>query len=217
MPTARVLLVDDQPIVSDALAKALRELPEMTVVDTTTSGEEAVVLARRHSTTLIVLGLSFPGPSMFDVARAIKSELPNVRIAFLAGRVTDSCIGNAIEVDAVGFIDKAETLENVVLAIREVARGGTYFSPNVRDRLAVSPDAKLISSKRQTRRSILSPRELEVLRHIAGGLSAKEVASVLHISERTVNNHRTNLMNKLDIHDRVALARYALREGIVSL
>ncbi len=217
MNTTSVLLVDDQSLVSYALSHALSELPDVEVVGVTTMGEEAVALATLHKPQLVLLDAAMTGFSAFDTAKAIQGGSPGVKIAFLTTRVTDSNIDEAIKVDAVGYIDKSETIENVVDAILQIARGEMYFSPSVRKRLGISPGANLRTAKMQTRRSTLSPRELEVLRNIACGLSAKEVASVLHISERTVNNHRTNLMNKLDIHDRVALARYALREGLATL
>jgi DNA-binding NarL/FixJ family response regulator len=108
---------------------------------------------------------------------------------------------------------KSDSPDEVVNAIQAVTMGRTYYSPSVRERLPES----MRNSSGESRLSSLSPREMETLRYIARGMSKKEIAPQMHISVKTVDKHVTQLMAKLDIHDRVELARYALREGLVEL
>jgi DNA-binding NarL/FixJ family response regulator len=102
----------------------------------------------------------------------------------------------------------------VVKAVRTVAAGGVYFSPEVQARIVVDSNGARLAAAGTTRASTLTARELEVLRYIARGLSKKDIAGIMHLSVKTVDNHSTSLMTKLNIHDRVELARYAIREGL---
>jgi DNA-binding NarL/FixJ family response regulator len=111
-------------------------------------------------------------------------------------------------------VTKGEPPEVVLSAVRTVAGGGVYFSPQVQERLVVDSTGVHLAAEGATRASTLTSREMEVLRYIARGLSKKDIAAIMHLSVKTVDNHSTSLMSKLNIHDRVELARYAIREGL---
>lgn len=113
-----------------------------------------------------------------------------------------------------GYLVKTDTLDGVIEAIRSAASGKKYFSPEVRSRFVLNAGGASPDDRHQTLLSKLSSRELEVLRHLARGMSKKEVARTIHLSPHTVDKHASNLMKKLDIHDRVELARFAFREGL---
>ena len=113
-----------------------------------------------------------------------------------------------------GYLTKAEPVQNIVRAVREVAGGAAYFSPEVRARLVIDSAGVSIAAQGATRAAQLSGRELEVLRYVARGMANKEVAATMHVACRTVDHHVARVMQKLDIHGRVDLARYAVREGL---
>ena len=126
----------------------------------------------------------------------------------------DRYIEEALAVEASGYVTKDEPPESIVNAIRAAASGAVYFSPSVQARLVVHGDRVRLAHQKISRISTLTRRELETLRYIARGLSKKEVAGIMHIGVKTVDHHSTALMRKLDIHDRVSLARFAIREGL---
>ncbi len=208
-----VMLVDDHGLVRDSLAAWLHAQPDLTVVATAPTAEDGLNGALEHRPDIIVFDIDMPGRISFDVAKTLRSRLPNTRIAFLSAFFHDHYIEQALSVEAAGYITKGESPDTVAQAIRTISAGGAYFSPEVQDRIVVDSRGVHLGTAK-TRASTLSPRELEVLRYIARGLSKKEIGATMHISVKTVDNHSTSLMAKLDLHDRVELTRFAIREGL---
>jgi DNA-binding NarL/FixJ family response regulator len=150
----------------------------------------------------------------FDAAKTIGTQCPHTRIVFLSAFFHDRYIEQAMAVQAWGYITKGEPEEAVVKAIHNVSAGVACFSPEVQRRIVVDAQGARLARKKQSRASTLSERELEVLRYLARGMTKKGIARTMHLSVNTVNRHTTNIMTKLDIHDRVELARFAIREGL---
>jgi DNA-binding NarL/FixJ family response regulator len=209
-----VLLADDHALVRDSLATWLRTAGDMKVLGEVGSADEAVAVAVRERPDVVLLDIDMPGLLAFDAVRTIRSRCPETRIVMLSGFFNDRYIEDALAAEASGYITKSEPPEAVLKAIRTVAGGGVYFSPEVQARILVDSNGARLSKEGVTRASALTPRELEVLRYIARGLSKKDIAGIMHLSVKTVDNHSTSLMTKLNIHDRVELARYAIREGL---
>lgn len=210
-----VLLVDDHALVRETLANWLRAAGDVSVVAEVGSADEAVAEAIRHKPDVVVTDIDMPGLLVFDAIRTIKSRCPRTRVLVLSAFWHDRYIEEALSVEAAGYVTKGEGPDVVTKAIRLAAGGGTYFSPEVQSRIIVDSDGvRLSKPQATTRASTLTPRELEVLRYIAKGLSKREIAEIMHLSVKTVDNHSTSLMNRLNIHDRVELARYAIREGL---
>jgi len=209
-----VLLADDHALVRDSLATWLRTAGDMKVLGEVGSADEAVAIAIRERPDVVLLDIDMPGLLAFDAVRTIRSRCPDTRIVMLSGFFNDRYIEDALAAEASGYITKSEPPEAVLKAIRTVAGGGVYFSPEVQARILVDSNGARLSREGVTRASALTPRELEVLRYIARGLSKKDIAGIMHLSVKTVDNHSTSLMTKLNIHDRVELARYAIREGL---
>ena len=155
-----------------------------------------------------------PNLNCFDASSRIISLVKHVNIIFLSAFVYDHYIDSALAVGAKGYLSKSDSIQTVILAIEQVVNGQVYFSEQVKDRLVIDKKPSTRSSNTKTRLSSLSPRELEVLGYIAQGKSTKQVASVMNISAKTVESHTTKLMNKLDLHNRVELTRFAIREQI---
>jgi DNA-binding NarL/FixJ family response regulator len=212
--TIKVLLTDDHSLVREALGERLNREQHLNVVGTACDADEAIILTKAQAPDVVVMDIDMPGLLCFDAAKTILSMDSKTSIIFLSAFFNDRYIEQALAVKARGYITKREPPEVVVAAITEVAQGGVYFSDDVRDRLIVDGSGISLAGTDKTRASMLTPRELEVLRYIARGMTKKEIASTMHISVKTVENHSGSLMNKLDVHDRVALARYAIREGL---
>jgi DNA-binding NarL/FixJ family response regulator len=196
------------------LCERLQREPDFAVLEPAGSADEAVATAFETKPDVILMDVDMPGLNCFDAARRIHSIRPETRIVFLSAFASDRYIEQALGVNAGGYMTKCETPEAVVAAVREVALGGVHFSDEVRARLVVEDQGARLASPGHPRLSRLTPRELEVLRYIASGLTQKVIAATMSVSIKTVENHCTNLMNKLDIHDRVELTRFAIREGI---
>ena len=159
--------------------------------------------------------IDMPGLSSFDAARSLQQLSPDTRTVFLSGFWHDQYIQAALGVQAMAYITKSEPPQRMIEALRSVAMGRTYYSPEVRERIVVGVKGVDLKSKGTTRLDQLTKRELETLRYLARGLSKKNTAVTMHLSVKTIDKHATSLMRKLDIHDRVELARYAIREGLV--
>jgi DNA-binding NarL/FixJ family response regulator len=210
----RVLVVDDHALLRTTLVERLRREPGLSVVGTANNADQAIERVMECVPDIILLDVDMPGLSSFEAARTIAWMRPESRIIFVSGFFHDRYIEQALEVKARGYVTKIEPPETIIEAVREVAAGGVYFSGDVRSRIVIEPGGTRLAEEATSRASTLTVRELEVLRYIARGLSKKEIANIMHISVKTVDRHSANLMTKLAIHDRVELARFAIREGL---
>lgn len=213
----RVMLVDDHTLLRETLRDRLSNEMDIEVVGLAASAEEAVRLMRDVEPDVVVMDIDMPGRLCFDAARDIVAMSPDTRIVYLSAFFSDRYIEDALAAHALSYVTKDEPPARVIDAVREAARGVAYFSPNVQSRLIVGANNRLSLDKQgelSTKVSTLTRRELEMLRYLARGMSKKEIASTIHRSYGTVDKHVEKLMAKLDIHDRVELARFAIREGL---
>ncbi len=209
-----ILLADDHALVREAVRSRLEAEPDLHVVGIAGSADEAMTEALRCRPDIVLMDIDMPGMVCFDAALTIKAQCPDTRIIFLSAFFHDRFIEDALSVEASGYVTKDEPPEVVIQAIRSAASGLAYFSPKVQSRIVVDTHGARLSGGPKSRASTLTPRELEVLRYIARGLSKKEIAKDLEVSVKTIDHHSVSLMKKLDLHDRVELARYAIREGL---
>ena len=213
----KILLVDDHTLMRETLRDRINQEQDLEVVGSASSADEAVELAGQLSPDVVVMDIDMPGRLCFDAACDIVAMSPEVRMVYLSAFFNDRYIRDALRAHAVSYLTKDESPEVVVDAIRQAAEGLAYFSPNVRDRLVVGPDNTITledDGSPTTKTDMLTRRELEMLRYLARGMSKKEIAATIHRSYGTVDKHVEKLMNKLDIHDRVELTRFAIREGV---
>jgi DNA-binding NarL/FixJ family response regulator len=211
----RILLVDDHTFICELLTTVLSRSARWEVVGAVRDARRAVETARCLQPDLLVLDIEMPGLSVFEALKTIRREQPGIKAVFLSAYLSDHYISQALACEAKAFVAKDEPLEALVDAVTRVADGGSYFSPAVRTRLVVGPRGVSLAARSRSRAETLTPRELEILCYIAQGLAKKEIAELLYISPKTVDQHCCHLMAKLDIHDRVHLTRYAIREGLV--
>ena len=214
MEAIRILLVDDHTLVRDALSQQLSELSEFEIVGRASEAGEAMEVAFEMVPDVIVMDIDMPGMICFDAVDRIKSRLQDVAVIFLTGSFNDHYIESALKVGAAGYLHKSEPTKTLAMAIREVAAGGEFFTEEVRARVVSKKGGMTPDDGAKLRGETLTEREVEVLRYLARGLAKKEIASLMHLSPKTIESHSSRLMGKLDIHDRVELARYAIREGL---
>lgn len=209
-----VLVVDDHAMVRQMLMNRLDREPDITVVAGVSNADDAITEAIRLKPDIVLMDIDMPGMLCFDAAKTIGTQCLETRVVFLSAFFHDRYIEQAMGVQAWGYITKSEPEEAVVKAVHNVAAGVAYFSPEVQGRIVVDAQGARLARKKQSRASTLSERELEVLRYLARGMAKKDIARTMHLSVNTVNRHTANIMTKLDMHDRVELARFAIREGL---
>ena len=210
----KVMIVDDHALVRDVLAERLAAETDIEVVATAPDAGTAVQLVREHGPDVVLMDIDMPGASPFEVAARLRIEAPALKLIFLSAFINDQYIDQALKVQAQGYLSKEEPAAEVIEAIRRAVRGATRFSKAVRDRIILEPGGVRLASRPASRINLLTSREREVLGYLAAGMPKKEIARLLDISPKTVEKHCDHVMDKLDIHDRVKLARYAIREGL---
>jgi DNA-binding NarL/FixJ family response regulator len=213
----RILIVDDHALVRESLASRLSAEPDLEVVGTAPNADHTMRQVRETSPDVVLLDIDMPGLNCFDAASRLTRSHPDVHILYLSAFWNDRYIEQALATNASGYLTKLEPPSKVITAIRKIAEGDIVFSQEVRSRIVVGEGGFQLAKPQQTPLSSLTPREHEVLRYLAGGLSRRRIASTMHISEKTVAAHAGSIMNKLGIHDRVELTRYAIREGLAQL
>lgn len=213
--TIKVVLVDDHALVRQALGALLSQSADIVPVADCPDADQAIAACISLRPDVVVMDIDMPGIAAFDAAQIIAARVPGAKILFLSAFTHDRYIEAAIKGGALGYITKNEPPEHVAKAIRTVASGKAYFSPEVQSRLVIDSDGVHLEAKVKSRVNQLTARELEVLRYIARGMAKKEIAKTMHLSVKTVENHSASIMNRLDIHDRVELTRFAIREGLV--
>lgn len=209
-----VVLADDHALVRDTLCERLSR-EGMEVVALASSSDRAVALASSDPPDVLVLDIDMPGMSAFQAAREVRRASPSTRVIFLSAFVHDCYVEQALEVGASGYLTKTHPPQAIVDAIRKVKEGGASFSSEVLARMVIDRDGVRLPNGPRSRLGLLTDREREVLSYVAKGLSQRQVARLAGISIKTVQHHIMRVMDKLEIHDRVELARFAIREGVV--
>ena len=210
----RILLVDDHALVRDGVSVRLQQEEDFAIVGLANDASEAISMMADRRPDVVLMDIDMPGLSCFEAARAIHAQWPGARIIFLSAFLNDRYVEEALRVRARGYLTKSEPPAALIAAIRTVQAGGMYFSDDGRARLVVSDEGVALAHEAKTKASTLTRRETEILRYLARGLAKKEIAALTHVSIKTVETHTHPLMNKLDLHDRVALTRFAIREGL---
>jgi DNA-binding NarL/FixJ family response regulator len=205
----RVVLADDHVLVRQGL-RSLLEREKFQVVAEASDGQELIRLAETHHPDIAVLDISMPTLNGIDAARELARSSPQTKVILLTQHEEEQYIHEALEVGVKGYVLKSQVASDLVHAMQQVSRGGIYLSPGVSRAVM---DAYRSKSERPS--DPLSGRERQVLQLIAEGKSTKDVASLLGISVKTAESHRSRLMQKLDIHETASLVRYAVRRGLV--
>ncbi len=216
MNQIKTLLADDHTIVREGLRGLLAVDDGIEVVGEARDGREAVEMTKLHRPDVVVMDIAMPVLNGIEAARQIHALLPATKIIILSAHSDDAYIDRAIEIGAAGFLVKQTSAQILAKTIKKVAAGGVYYSPSIAKRVErqyrkAGQTGGLASAKATD----LTAREREVIQLVAEGHANKQVASTLNISIKTVEKHRQNLMDKLDIHDTAGLTRYAIARGII--
>ena len=213
--TIRILLADDHEVVRDGIRGVLEKQPDFEIVGVTGDGRDAIERVRRGKVDVVVMDVNMPHVTGMEATRQIKAISPEVKILTLSVHSQGPVIAQMIRAGASGYLPKTCATQELVEAIRAVMQGRTYISSDVLD--AVTDYLRMDSDTSRQPSPHLTPREREVLALIADGKSTKEISQCLNLSERTVEFHRHNIMDKLEMRSVAELTKYAVREGLTSL
>lgn len=213
-----VLLADDHTVVRQGLRALLIAEEDIEVVGEAETGRQAVQLAKKLLPDVVVMDIAMPLLNGLEATRQIVRDIPSTRVLILSSYSDDEYVQQLTEAGAVGYLIKQTAAGDLLKAIRETHKGGAFFSPTISKRLMDYYRESFLSGKpvRKTCEKLTS-RELEVLQLIAEGKANKQIAAELCISIKTVEKHRQQVMNKLNIHDIAGLTRYAISKGIIEI
>jgi DNA-binding NarL/FixJ family response regulator len=213
----RVLIADDQRVVRDGLTMLVGLIGDIEVVGTAADGIEAVAAATREHPDIVLMDLRMPGMDGAEATRQIRSALPETQVLVLTTYADDESVFPALEAGARGYLTKDASAEEIELAIRALAAGQTHLDPTIQQRL-VAAVLDVHQSRHPHGQALpdqLTPREAEVLKLIAAGLSNAEIAAALVVSNATVKTHVNRIFSKTGARDRAQAVRYAYQHGIV--
>lgn len=212
MEKIRVLLADDHTMVRQGLRALLEAEADITVVAEADNGRQAVQLAKQFSPGIVVMDIAMPNLNGLEAARQIAREVPQVKLLALSSYDDDEYVTQVIQAGAKGYLLKQTAATDLIKAVREVEKGKPFFSPSISHRVVDDAQAGMLGGRKQ---GDLTSRELEVLQLIAEGRPNKLIAAELGISIKTVEKHRQQVMDKLNIHETAGLTRYAISKGII--
>ena len=211
LPVIRVLLADDHNLVRAGLRALLESLPGVEVVAEASDGDEALRLVKELLPSVALLDIAMPRMSGLAALREIRISAPATRVVLLSMYDNHEYVTEAIQSGAAGYLIKDAAVSELALALAAVERGDTYLSPSVSRKLAQA----FVTRSEPAQQSVLTARQTEVLCLVARGYSSKEVARHLNLSVKTVETHRAQIMERLDIRDLAGLVRYAIRNDLV--
>ena len=215
MAKITVLLADDHTLVRQGLNALLVAEEDMQVVAEAENGQQAVTLAKKTTPDIVIMDLAMPMMNGLSATRQILKAVPSTKVLVLSSYSDDECVKQMMQAGATGFLMKQTASTELSNAIRNVRRGNQVLSPAILQRMRLQRHGAFMDSGDNQKPKTLTSREVEVLKIIADGYSNKEVAAMLDISIKTVEKHRQQVMNKLNIHDVAGLTRYALSRGLI--
>jgi DNA-binding NarL/FixJ family response regulator len=208
----QVLLADDHALVRAGIRALLERIDRVEVVGEAGDGLQALAMIEQLGPDVVLLDLTMPGLSGFEILKETRERYPNVSMIVLSVHDSEEYAFHAFRSGAVGYLPKSAASTELEVAIQQVTRGEKYRSPSI------AAEASVEASKVGVELSSdLTPRQLEVLTLISGGSSTKDIAVALNISVKTVETHRAQLMQRLNIHDVAGLTRYAIKKGLVNI
>jgi len=217
MGKIKVLLADDHQIFREGIRLLLEKTSDIEVVGEADNGKEAVAKTGQLLPDVVLMDITMPELNGLEATRQIKEAHPQVKVLILTMHETDQYLAEMLEVGASGYVVKTTSSRDLLAAIRAVHQGDVYLYPSIARMLVGDYLQRVKSGEEKTSYDGLTPREREILRYIAEDRQNREIAQMLGISVRTVQTHRTNLMEKLGAHDRTQLVKYAIQKGIIKL
>jgi len=217
MKKIRVLLAEDHTIVRQGIIALLGAESDMEVVGEASNGLEAIELAKKLSPEVILMDIGMRQLNGLEATRAIKKLFPSAKILVLTMYDNEEWIFQILKAGASGYLIKDSAMTDLTSALRAVYQGDSYLSPSISKMVIEEYIRKAESGEKKGVEDPLSGREREILQLIAEGNSVPQISSLLCISKKTVEAHKTHIMEKLNIHDKVGLIKYAIRNGLAKL
>jgi DNA-binding NarL/FixJ family response regulator len=216
MKKIRVLLADDHTILRDGIRALLEDQADMEVIGEAEDGQSTVKMAAQLQPDVVVMDIAMPLLNGLEATRQIQRDFPQVKVLILTMHENEEYIRQVLAAGALGYVLKDAAARDLLGAIRAVNRGEAVLSPAI-TRLVIEDYLRWGELRPQDATNGLTSREREVLQLIAEGYTNKEIAEILSLSIKTVQSHRTNLMAKLDLHDRGELIKYAIQKKIIDI
>ena len=213
----RVLLVDDHPIMRAGIRLLLENESDIDIIGEADNGLKAVEMAVNLKPDVVIMDISMPDLDGFEATRRIMQRCPEIRVLVLTMYDSEEHFFEILKAGAVGYVPKKAAPTDLIAALRSVHAGGVFIYPTVAKSLVNDFLRRSESPSEQESLGGLTDRERQVLRMIAEGKSNKEIADALVLSVKTVERHRANIMEKLGLHNRTALVKYAIRKGLVDV
>jgi len=214
--TKKIIIADDHRLFREGIKALLENNPELQIVCEAADGLEAIRCARKHKAHLMIMDLSMPKLGGISALKEIKRQFPEIKILVLTIHQSDQYVLETFEAGADGYCLKDAGRNELRMAIDSVLAGKTYLSPGISEQVMEGYIEGRKKLKTKTTWDTITQREREVLKLLGEGYQNKEIAELLHISVKTVEKHRANIMSKLDLHNAAALTAYAIEKGLVS-
>jgi DNA-binding NarL/FixJ family response regulator len=216
MTPIRILLADDHTVVRKGLRLLLESQPGFTVVADAPNGREAVALAGEHRPDVVVMDVAMPTLNGIEAARQILAKQPHAAIVFLSMHADESYVLRALKAGARAYLLKDSAEHDLIDAVHAVSEGKAFFSPAISKMLVEDYMRQMQERKLEDSYELLTTREREILQLFAEGKNNKDVANILNLSLYTVETHRSNIFQKLNLHSGAELILYAIRKGVIS-
>jgi DNA-binding NarL/FixJ family response regulator len=215
MNRIRVLIADDHTIVRAGIRLLLQAEPDIEVVGEAGDGQEAIAQTEALRPNVVVMDIGMPGVSGLEATREIKRRWPQVQVLVLTMHRSDDYFFRMLEAGASGYVLKGADPGDLITAVRVAARGDVFLYPSMAKQLVADYLGRVQAGEERASYDGLTDREREVLRLVAEGLTTPEIAEALNLSVNTVQTHRRHIMEKLNLHSRVELIKYAIRRGLI--
>jgi len=216
MKNIRILLADDHTVVRKGLRLLLETHPGFQVIADAADGRAAVALAAQHAPDVVVMDVAMPGLNGIEAARQISAKLPQTAIVFLSMHSDESYVLKALKAGARAYLLKDSAEQDLINAVIAVSDGKAFFSPAISKMLVEDYMRQMQDRHIEDSYELLTTREREILQLLAEGKNNKEVATILNLSLYTVETHRGNILQKLNLHSGAELTLYAIRKGVIS-
>ena len=210
----KVVIVEDQTAIREMIAQIIQETPEFEVVAQTGDGQDAYGICEENQPDFVVLDIMLPGLNGISILKRITKHLKKTRILVFSGYQNPAMLKDILQAGAHGFVEKASPLSELRKGIETISNGGTYFGPEAAQLLR-----EVVLNPNPTEKmgvDCLTAREREILQLIAESYTTRQIAEKLEISTKTADNHRSNLMKKLNLHDVASLTRYAIENNLIA-
>jgi len=210
-----LIIADDHDIIHSGIKNILIEDSDYKVVGEAKTGEESLTKVEKLKPDILLLDISMPGKSGLDIIEQVHRVSPKTKILIITVHKANAYIMNALKAGVNGYLYKENAAEELLPALRKIARGGTYLTSSVSSYLVEKTVQK--TSQKAPKETLLTPREEEIMRLVAEGKSAREIAKLAFISRRTVENYKNTLLKKLGLHKTSDLIKYAIKHKIVDI